>query len=428
MDHDVFVSYSTKNATVADTVCAGLERRGIRCWIAPRDITEGQTWAGAIVRAIDTCKVFVIIVSAASNCSDDVLQEIQNAASAGAPIIPFRIEDITLSDDMRYYLGTRQWLDALTKPLEQHIARLAETLGRLLGRDVASGASQAPAAPTGEGQPTGAEPAPAPHVPTQAPPHGEPERTAVVLTPPATHHGPWQEPGTRLGQEITGPDGGVYVWVPPGSFVMGSDHGAESESPVHRVDLDGFWLGKHEATNAQYRAFCDEAGRPFPSESHQGTDHPVVCLSWTDADAYCTHYGLSLPTEAQWEYAAAGPDAHVYPWGDDWDPRRVCCCENIGPDRRTFPVGSFPEGASWCGALDMAGNVWEWCADWYDPLYYAESPAQNPPGPSDGEWRVVRGGSWGCGTENRFRCAGRSRDTPVNRNAFNGFRCARTVQ
>lgn len=228
-------------------------------------------------------------------------------------------------------------------------------------------------------------------------------------------------PGTAAGQEVIGPDDGTYVWVPAGEFMMGSEDWGD-ERPVHRVRLtEGFWLSKCEVTNAQYRRFCEATGREFPSDSDQGPDHPVGCVSWEDATAYCDHYGLRLPTEAQWEYAARGPRAREYPWGDDWDATRCCNRENTGPGDRTYPVGSFPTGASWCGAQDLAGNVWEWCGDWYDGEYYRGSPEEDPEGAQQGQHRVARGGGFDPGAI-CCRSAGRFRDVPTFRYRSLGLR------
>ena len=147
------------------------------------------------------------------------------------------------------------------------------------------------------------------------------------------------------------------VWVPPGEFMMGSPEGqgGANEHPQHRVHITkGFWVGKHEVTNAQYRAFCEATGREFPSSSDQGDDHPVVWVTWREAKAYCDHYGLSLPTEAQWAYAARGPEGRVYPGGDEWDPERLCWSENSGPGGVRFSRRA--------GALrGQAGAVlWTW--------------------------------------------------------------------
>jgi len=187
---------------------------------------------------------------------------------------------------------------------------------------------------------------------------------AILLLRCAVGLDDWPIPGSGdPGYKTTGADGQTLVWVPSGSFMMGGTV-FPHEQPIHEVTIEGFWIGQCEVTNAQYQVFCTATGRTFPLGSDQGDDHPVVDVSWDDAKAYCDHYGYALPTEAQWEYAARGPASSAYPWGDAWDLSRCCNYDNKGPGGRTYPVGSFPTGVSWCGALDMAGNVWEWCADW----------------------------------------------------------------
>ena len=233
-------------------------------------------------------------------------------------------------------------------------------------------------------------------------------------------------PGGAAGEERLGPDGGTYVWVPAGEFMMGSEESGwyDSEKPQHRVQLTrGFWLSRCEATNAQYRCFCEATGRGFPWDSGQGDDHPVTWVSWEDAQAYCAHYGLRLPTEAEWEFSARGVEGWRYPWGDEWDETKCCHWGNRGPRGKTFPVGSFPSGASWCGALDLAGNVWEWCEDRYAADYYSSSPGSDPQGPQEGMYRVFRGGSWGNGSD-YCRTAYRYRDVPDLREYYFGFRPA----
>jgi formylglycine-generating enzyme required for sulfatase activity len=238
---------------------------------------------------------------------------------------------------------------------------------------------------------------------------------------------PWNQPGTQAGQQITGPDGGKMVWVPAGEFVMGAPPGQGNDDvhPPHRVRLSqGFWLGQCTVTNAQFHRYCQETGAPFPTESNEGDEHPVVYVIWSEASAYGAHYGLTLPTEAQWEYAARGAQDRLYPWGNDWDEQKCCNYANHGPGGRSYPVGSFPQGASWCGALDLAGNVFQWCRDWYAADYYAHAPATDPPGPDAGDQRVERGGSWynnaeGC--RSTYRCG----FDPTYRAGNLGFRCAK---
>ncbi len=237
---------------------------------------------------------------------------------------------------------------------------------------------------------------------------------------------PWEQPGTKAGEEIVGPDGGKMVWVPAGEFMMGSAEGEGhgDEHPQHRVRISrGFWLGRCTVTLGQWKAYCKKVGIEVGEASAPGDDHPVVNVNWEEAKAYCRTYGLALPTEAQWEYAARGPEGRKYPWGNAWDEDKCCNAGNKGPGGRTWPVGSFPDGVSWCGALDMAGNMFQWCKDWYDEKYYAALPDMDPPGPDTGERRVVRGGSW-CNDAGGCRSAHRDCFGPTYRDF--GFRGSRT--
>ncbi|HJN15438.1 MAG TPA: formylglycine-generating enzyme family protein, partial [Armatimonadota bacterium] len=163
----------------------------------------------------------------------------------------------------------------------------------------------------------------------------------------------------------------------------------------------GFWLGKHEVTNARFRLFTEQTERPFPADSTDADDHPVRGITWTEAIAYCRRAGATLPSEAQWEYAARATASRWFPWGDFWESSRCCYREHKGPAGTTMPADANPDGASWCGALNLAGNVMEWCADWHDSLYYEDSPETDPTGPTTGEYRVLRGGClgdlpWAC--------------------------------
>ena len=156
--------------------------------------------------------------------------------------------------------------------------------------------------------------------------------------------------------------------------------------------LDGYWIYRTEVTVAQYRKFCAATGRPITKDLDLRPvrdEDPVCNVSWYDALAYAQWAGVTLPTEAQWEKAARGTDGRMYPWGNDWDPAK---CN--GASGHAKPVGSYPTGASPFGCLDMAGNLKEWCMDWYDADYYKHSPSRNPSGPATGTFRVMRGGSW----------------------------------
>ena len=203
------------------------------------------------------------------------------------------------------------------------------------------------------------------------------------------------------------------VKIPAGDFIMGSnakelglrEDFPGDESPIHLVYLNTFWIDKYEVTNEQYREFMRATGHPKPlyidDPDFGEPQKPVVGVTWDDAVEYCRWRGMSLPTEAQWEKAARGVDGRKYPWGNDFpdeDENGIGGIENLRANfnsryAHNFDVGSFPKGVSPYGTWDMAGNVWEWCADWYDKDYYKVSPPENPPGPISGLTRVVRGGA-----------------------------------
>ena len=238
------------------------------------------------------------------------------------------------------------------------------------------------------------------------------------------------------GREITGKDGASMVLIPAGEFWMGSPDGEGStdEHPRHRVYLDAYAMDKFEVTVSRYAKFLKSSGRRPPEYWDQGnTDKhnnlPVVGVNWHDAEAYCQWAEKRLPTEAEWEKAARGTDGRMYPWGNEGPTPRLA---NFGKDytnvnnvydERLAPVERFEAGKSPYGLHHMAGNVWEWTADWYDEQYYEKSPPQNPKGPSSGTQKVIRGGSWSDAPFN-VRSAHRNGLTPTNRYNHFGFRCA----
>jgi formylglycine-generating enzyme required for sulfatase activity len=199
------------------------------------------------------------------------------------------------------------------------------------------------------------------------------------------------------------------------------------EKPQHRVYLDAFWIDRTEVTNAMYR-LCVQAGLcRAPSDTTYYADtqfgnYPVVNVSWNDTQTYCRWAGRQLPTQAQWEKAARGTDGRTYPWGEGLacDKANYKDC-NVG---HPVDVGSYPDGASPFGALDMAGNIFEWVADWYSESYYSGSPPSNPQGPDSGQYRVIRGGSW-LNVPQDVRAANLGRLTPDKRYGNLGFRCSR---
>jgi serine/threonine-protein kinase len=295
---------------------------------------------------------------------------------------------------------------------------------------------------------------------------------------------------------VSDKDGMTLVYVPAGEFLMGATDAEvaqalkdcsgsgfpecdliNSEKPQHTVSLDAYWIDKTDVTNAMFAQFVQATGyktnaekqgyayvlnlskglsngisaelwEPIPGANWQHPrgpgsdikgldDHPVVQVSWNEAKAYCEWAGRQLPTEAQWEKAARGPDGRKYPWGNDpvagnllnfADKNLAVSWADKTIDdgyQFTSPVGHYPKGASPYGVLDMAGNVDQWVADWYDEKYYASSPAQNPPGPASGQNRVERGGAY-LGSTWNFRTAYRDWEVPEFGLDFLGFRCVRS--
>ena len=266
-----------------------------------------------------------------------------------------------------------------------------------------------------------------------------PDPTAVSLSTPeieanrATSPTATPAPSARAQSPTNAVEG--MVPVPAGEFSMGAtstqmssvlDFGwsarwlrhfesfLKSTGPPHEIYLDDYYIDRYEVSNKKYKAFSDSTGHRPPRSRNMDPflhpDQPVVTVSWADADAYCTWAGKRLPTEAEWEKAARGTAGLIYPWGNTWESDNLMSAEShaqrpladfkawsswqaefgAGPAK----VGSYPEGASPYGVMDMAGNVWEWVADWYGADYYTTSPTRNPSGPTEGTNRVLRGGGW----------------------------------
>jgi len=232
-------------------------------------------------------------------------------------------------------------------------------------------------------------------------------------------------------------DGMVMVYVPAASYTMGSETGNGNELPLHTVNLDSFWIDQTEVTNAMYTQCVADGACELPSEylmdrihsyysDPPADDYPVVNMDWYRAEAYCNWAGARLPTEAEWELAARGTDGRIYPWGNEAPTDNLTNTFRHVGDLQ--PVGSYPDAASPYGALDMAGNAWEWVNDWFGSSYYSESPADNPQGPASGDYRVARGGSWFV-IEDLLRSTARLAGftSPEYYYIDSGFRCAMSV-
>lgn len=225
------------------------------------------------------------------------------------------------------------------------------------------------------------------------------------------------------------------VEIPEGPFTMGFDgtQSLEDERPKHQVWLSTFFMDLHEVPAEQYAAFLSATKQPAPWQWNtvdlaQHGDRPVIGVDWADADAYCQWRGKRLPTEAEWEKAARGTDGRLYPWGNQVpgkDLANFALGARFSYSQVLMSVRSYEQGKSPYGLYQMAGNVWEWVQDWYLSSYYVTSPERNPSGPEQGQFKVLRGGSW-SDLPKYLLTYGRFRLLPETKNSYIGFRCARS--
>ena len=245
--------------------------------------------------------------------------------------------------------------------------------------------------------------------------------------------------------EIMGKDGAPMVLIPPGPFFMGvpqwARDGGLDEYPNHEVELDAYAIDKYEVTHGLYLEFIRSTGHRVPSHPNDTSKNlwqrglmpesisplPVVNVDWFDAHAYCQWAGKRLPTEAEWEKAARGTDDRRFPWGNvEPTSKHLNFNQTWQGEKTLVPVGIYEKGQSPYGVHDMAGNVWEWVADWYDATYYSRSPRRNPKGPATGTRRVIRSSGWQVETP-QVRIFTRVASPPLDRNHSTGFRCAADV-
>jgi serine/threonine-protein kinase len=264
-----------------------------------------------------------------------------------------------------------------------------------------------------------------------------PESTATVALP-----SPTAEPESSAD---LGSDGMRLIYVPEGEFTMGSNGGETDERPAHSVHLSAYWIDETEVTNAMFAEFLNQMGNQFEGNAtwimapdsndtlqfYGGAwrsvagyeDYPIVKVTWYGANAYCAWAGRRLPTEAEWEKAARGTDGNTLPWGGSLD----CLHANYGGcTGGAKSVGSYPQGASPYGVLDMFGNVWEWVYDKYGTDFYRQSPLADPVGPASGKHHILRGAAWDTADAKRLRLTFRYNRDPNLTGSTYGFRCART--
>jgi len=238
-----------------------------------------------------------------------------------------------------------------------------------------------------------------------------PNGIGMNLDNPVTTNSQW-EPYSETFEGIE------MMLVPAGCFEMGSENGEDDEVPVHEQCFDEpFWIDRTEVTQADFERL---GGEKTNTNGFDGDQRPVESITWFEARDFCELRGMRLPTEREWEYAARGPDNLVYPWGDEWNPD-LANWSGTSPDE-TFDVGSFPEGASWVGALDMSGNVLEWNNSLYAAYPYEDNHESEE---NMNSTRILRGGSWGDNITGSLRSTYRLSDSPANgSNSLGSFRCA----
>jgi len=423
----LFVSYAHADADRVYPEIKTLFDQGYRIWF-DEGIDPGNEWPDVIARAIDGSAIVVVFIAQNAIQSPNVSNEIHFALNHRKPLVAVHLEEISLPPSLELRMGNIQAVMKWNMSEHDYLRKMSRCLEKWGVQSV---------------QPVAPEP--------------PPRDPASSASPPAPKN-EWP-PTIR-----PGPDGEEMSLIPAGEFLMGSNED-DDEKPPHNVDVDAFYVDKHEVTNQRFDRFVKATG--FRTEAEQdgggffwdGTgwkrdesvnwqsplhpgdsirdkmELPVVHVSWEDAVAFCRWSGKRLPTEAEWEKAARGGlSGKKYPWGDE-KPTGKACDEDCSGVIRPKDVGSSaPNGY---GLFDMAGNVWEWCSDWYDPDYYKRSVAANPKGPEEpirfkhfDTWveaaRVVRGGS---STQRRLlRCASRLHILPSVWYSFLGFRCVRSIR
>ena len=440
----VFISYSRKDISFINRLAADLKNAGIDVWYDVTRIAGGARWRTEIENALRNSQYVIVVLSPDSIVSEWVEREFLFSSNLKRKIIPlmYRLCEVPLNYVDLNYIDVQgdnyaQNFDELLKALHVGDSTVSASTRPASRSETASFPWKPQYLLLGGGVLLGAlllgsfllrgvfTPEPAPTQRLAA--------TVALLTPTLTAVPPSATPAPR---EMTDAQGVSMVLVPRGKFILGSNIGNFTEQPVHEVELDAFYMDIYEVTNSAYKA-CVDAGECTPPglnalggfltsyyDDPQYSEYPVVYVNWFQARSYCAWRGAQLPTEAQWEKAARGTDGLTYPWG----PYITCNRANYGGCvNLTSAVGSFPEGASPYGVYDLAGNVWEWVADWYSDTYYQTSPFPSDPlGPAEGLFRGLRGGSF-VDDENAQRSFFRHRELPEQFNWNIGFRCAKSL-
>jgi formylglycine-generating enzyme required for sulfatase activity len=391
----IFLSYSSRDRSLAESVCASLRAQRHQVFFDRSDLPSGEEYDGRIRRAIERSHLFVFLVSPHALRDESYARTELAIAQRTRPnpagrVLPVLVAPVELERIPPYLRSV-----TLLEPAGHVPAAVTDAVHRLAHdrrrRVLARAAAIALAA-------------------------------LVVLGAYAYRGG-----GDRT--VVTGRDGARALLVPAGTFTMGDDE----EAPLREVFVSAFYIDEHEVTVGRYARFIEATGAvalPDGWQSERDSDPgtlPVVGIDWHDADAYCRWAGRRLPTDAEWEKAARGPDGRPYPWGDAAPaPRHAHFGRPFEADAYEAglaPVGSYPDGRSPYGVHDLAGNASEWVADWHTDSY-VRGDVPDPTGPAEGTAKVIRGGGWYDPPE-RLKASRRMFAEPRHFSDDIGFRCAR---
>ena len=412
---DIFVSYAREDRAKVRPLAEALERHGWKVWW-DRSIRAGEQFHEVIEKALEEATCVLVAWTSRSVRSTWVREEVQEGLDRKKVLIPVKMEDVKPPLGFRSFQAVDlfDWDGSEDSPAFQ-----------VLVNDIAGIV----------GPPKVSAPPPAEEKPKPSP-RGAPSKT--LPKPPRKKKAPravrkpaqLQPKAPEIKENPI--DGLEYVWIPPGEFQIGAVAGDgkahRSEKPRHRVEITkGFWMARTPVTVAAYKRSVKAKSAKMPpapdfNPKWEKEDYPIVNVSWEDTTEFCEWAQGRLPTEAEWEYAArGGKEGLKYPWGDEISHDRA---NYNGKKGGTTPTGSYEENSF--GLYDMAGNVWEWCADWFDEGYYAGSTEKDPPGPGKGKVRVLRGGSW-LNSARGLRTSFRYRFEPVVGYYLIGFRSVREV-
>ncbi len=452
----IFICYSHEDEEFVLKLNADLQIAGVAPWIFQTEIQARENWPKSIVQAIKECAAFIVALSPDAAASDNVMKELVLANQYKKKIIPLQYQVAVLAEEMEYILAGKQYQDFTRGEYGENLARLV----KVLPRPAAASPASRPAAPqsspegTAEHQPTVAASQPADSIagkPVElkvktSPPTAAQTTDRSQAKPPKEASPPGDLKPARV-VKITSPIEMDFLLVEKGPFLMGSrpdnPQAYEDEKPQHTVDLAyDYWIGRTLVTNRQFREFWDarKTQHMWVSDWQKKLDHPVVNVSWDEAQDFCqwlngsasqalpAGYRFCLPSEAEWEKAARGTDGREWPWGGEWDAKR--CNTSEAGIKTTTPVGKYsPGGDSPCGAADMAGNAWEWTRSLWgkdgqepDYVYPYDASDGRENEQAGGIYRVVRGGSWGYLVQRNTRCAYRYRFIPSLFHDLLGFR------